>query len=155
MILQHYVKFTSFNKVAVYEPLLVKLSLGHKSALTAFPQVKRGSSLVWLLRKPSREQSFFPDCDLVQPGHQEVTDSRHRGDGQFLTRSHRTALTEQNGPVPRVITTPFYIVDIRPRLITSGDAPGGLCDDDSFVCYGEFCQTPMVLGTGFEPVLQE
>ncbi len=53
--------------------------------------------------------------------------------------------------MPRVIATPLYIVDILPRLITSLDAPGGRCDDDSFVCYGEFCQTPMVTPGGFEP----
>ena len=49
---------------------------------------------MWLPREPSREQSFFPDCDLVHPCHQEVTASRRRGDGQFLTRSHRTTLSE-------------------------------------------------------------
>ena len=59
-----------------------------------FGAQKRGAVLVWLPREPSREQSFFPDCDLVHPCHQEVTASRHRGDGQFLTRSHRTTLTE-------------------------------------------------------------
>ena len=83
--------------------------------------------------------------------HQQVPTSRNWGGVQFLTRSHRTALSEQTGPVPRVTTTPLYIVDIRPRLITSGDTPGGHCDDGSFVCYGEFCQTPMVTGVGLEP----
>ena len=70
---------------------------------------------------------------------------------QFLTRSHRTALTEQTGPVPRVTTTPLYILDTRSRLVTSGGIPGGRCGDSSFVCYGEFCQTPMVAPRGFEP----
>ena len=82
---------------------------------------------------------------------QRVPTCRNWGGVQFLTRSHRTALSEQTGPVPRVITTPLYILDTRSRLITSGDAPGGLCDDGSFVCYGEFCQTPMVTPGGFEP----
>ena len=63
---------------------------------------------------------------------QRVPTSRNWGGVQFLTRSHRTALTEQTGPVPRVITTPLYIVDIRSRLITSGDVPGGHRDDGSF-----------------------
>ena len=33
-------------------------------------------------------------------------------------------------------------LDIRSRLITSGDTPGGHRDDGSFFIIGEFCQTP-------------
>ena len=83
----------------------------------------------------------------------QVPTSRNWGSVQFLTRSHRTALSEQTGSVPRVTTTPLYILDTRSRLITSGGTPGGRCDDDSFVCYGEFCQTPMVPPAGIEPTV--
>ena len=48
-------------------------------------------------------------------------------------------------PIVRVITTPLYIVSV-PKA-----APGGLCDEGSFVYYGEFCQTPMVRAEGIEP----
>ena len=68
--------------------------------------------------------------------HRQVPTSRNWGGVQFLTRSHRTVKDEDDfsrqGLALRVITTPFYIVDIRPRLITSGDAPGGHRDDGSF-----------------------
>ena len=77
------------------------------------------------------KRSSFPDRDLVQPCHQEVTASRHRGDGQFLTRSHRTALTEQTGPVPRVITRSFLgkeVVLRYPEL----NLPRGQCDEVGF-----------------------
>ena len=53
--------------------------------------------------------------------------------------------------MPRVTTTPLYILDILPRLITSLDAPGGLCDDGSFVWMGEFYQTPLAPPGGLEP----
>ena len=66
---------------------------------------------MWLPRKPSREQSFFPDCDLVHPCHQEVTVCRRRGGVQFLTRSHRTVKDEDDfsrqGLALRVTTTPL------------------------------------------------
>ena len=84
-----------------------------------FGAQKRGA--VWCgYRESHRANSLsFPDCDLVQPCHQEVTASRHRGDGQFLTRSHRTTLTESQ--VGSCVTRHHYTLDmdILPRLITS------------------------------------
>ena len=71
--------------------------------------------------------------------------------GQFLTRSHRTALTEQTGPVPRVITLSFLGKTPYTVLVSSSAAPEVIVMNDSFVCYGEFCQTPMVAPRGFEP----
>ena len=70
---------------------------------------------------------------------------------QFLTRSHRTALTEQTGPVPRVTTRSFSGKAPYTVLVSGSAAPEVIVMNDSFVCYGEFCQTPMVAPRGFEP----
>ena len=80
--------------------------------------------------------SFFPDHDLVHPCHQEVTASRRRGGVQFLTRSHRTALSESQ--VGSCATRHHYTLDVSilSRAITSADTPGGLCGEYSF-CYTE------------------
>ena len=71
--------------------------------------------------------------------------------GQFLTRSHRTALSEQTGPVPRVITISFLSKMPYTVLVSGSATPEVIVMNDSFVCYGEFCQTPMVTPRGLEP----
>lgn len=71
---------------------------------------------------------------------------------QFLTRSHRTALTEQTGPVPRVITRSFSGRAPYTALVFGSVTPEVIVMNDSF-CYGEFCQTPMVLPRGIEPLI--
>ena len=43
--------------------------------------------------------------------------------GQFLTRSHRTALTEQTGPVPRVIAISFSSKTSYTVLVSGSAAP--------------------------------
>ena len=73
--------------------------------------------------------------------------------GQFLTRSHRTALTEQTGPVPRVTTLSFSGKTPYTVLVSGSAAPEVIVMNDSFVCYGEFCQTPMVPPRGIEPLI--
>ena len=72
---------------------------------------------------------------------------------QFLTRSHRTALTEQTGPVPRVTTLSFSSKTPYTVLVSGSAAPEVIVVNDSF-CYGEFCQTPMVRAEGIEPSSQ-
>ena len=42
---------------------------------------------------------------------------------QFLTRSHRTALSEQTGPVPRVITLSFSSKTPYTVLVSGSTAP--------------------------------
>ena len=42
---------------------------------------------------------------------------------QFLTRSHRTALSEQTGPVPRVIAISFSSKTPYPVLVSGSAAP--------------------------------
>ena len=51
---------------------------------------------------------------------------------QFLTRSHRTALTEQTGPVPRVITISFLGKTPYTVLVSGSAAPEVTVMNDSF-----------------------
>ena len=60
---------------------------------------------------------------------------------QFLTRSHRTALTEQTGPVPRVITISFLGKTPYTVLVSGSAAPEVAAMMTVFI-NGEFCQTP-------------
>lgn len=62
--------------------------------------------------------------------HQQVPNSRNWGGGQFLSRSHRTIPTRHCG--------------LRITRHQEGEM--------TVFCYGEFCQTPLVLGTGIEPI---
>lgn len=75
---------------------------------------------------------------------QRVPTYRNWDGVQFLTRSHRTALSEQTGPVPRVTTRSFSGKTPYTVLVSGSAAPEVIVMNDSFVYYGEFCQTPMV-----------
>ena len=104
----------------------------------------------------SRESLSFPGNDWAHLAAQGNNLLIAIGRGvQFLTRSHRTALSEQTGPVPRVITisfsskTPYTVLVFEFRF----SRPRGRCDDDSFVNVGEFCQTPLVPPRGIEPLI--
>ena len=64
--------------------------------------------------------------------HRQVPTCRNWDGVQFITRSHRTALTESQ--VGSCATRHYYTlkVNILPRLITSWDIPGSLCNESSF-----------------------
>ena len=51
---------------------------------------------------------------------------------QFLTRSHRTALSEQTGPVPRVTTRSFSGKTPYTVLVSGSAAPEVIVMNDSF-----------------------
>ena len=55
---------------------------------------------------------------------------------QFLTRSHRTALTEQTGLVPRVITLSFLGKTPYTVLVSGSAAPEVIVMNDSFYLWG-------------------
>ena len=56
-------------------------------------------------------------------------------------------------PVPRVIAISFLGKTPYTVLISGSAAPEVAAMNDSFVCYGEFCQTPMVAPAGIEPTI--
>lgn len=72
---------------------------------------------------------------------------------QFLTRSHRTALSEQTGPVPRVIAISFSSKTPYTVLVSGSAAPEVTAMMAVFLINEAFCQTPMVAPTGIEPVV--
>lgn len=53
--------------------------------------------------------------------------------------------------MPRVTTLSFSSKAPYTVLVSGSAAPEVIVMNDSFVCYGEFCQTPMVTGMGLEP----
>ena len=71
---------------------------------------------------------------------------------QFLTRSHRTALSEQTGPVPRVTTISFLGKASYTALVFGSDTPEVTVMSDSFSFRGDH-QTPLVLPMGIEPII--
>lgn len=54
---------------------------------------------------------------------------------QFLTRSHRTALSEQTGPVPRVTTRSFSGRAPYTALVFGSAAPEVIVMNDSFLLW--------------------
>ena len=54
---------------------------------------------------------------------------------QFLTRSHRAALSEQTGPVPRVITLSFSSKTPYTVLVSGSAAPEVIVMNDSFLLW--------------------
>ena len=83
----------------------------------------------------------------------QVPTYRNWGGVQFLTRSHRTALSEQTGPVPRVITISFSSKTPYTVLVSGSAVPEVAVMIAVFVDMGEFCQTPLVTPAGLEPTV--
>jgi hypothetical protein len=63
---------------------------------------------------------------------QRVPTYRNWDGVQFLTRSHRTALSEQTGPVPRVTTRSFSGKTPYAVLVSGSAAPEVIVMNDSF-----------------------
>ena len=99
--------------------------MGNKLPETAQMRVKRRERLLCNDRgRCSRESLSFPGNDWAHLAAQgnNLLIAIGRG-GQFLTRSHRTALTEQTGPVPRVIAISFSSKTPYTVLVSGSAAP--------------------------------
>jgi hypothetical protein len=86
---------------------------------------KRGERLLCNDRgRCSRESLSFPGNDWTHLAVQgsSLLIAVDRG-VQFLTRSHRTALSEQTGPVPRVIAISFSSKTPYTVLVSGSTAP--------------------------------